>query len=217
VTKTFAIETFISDRCSELVLSHSDLIRGAGYKDVSKGMRRLEQLYAGDVSKGQTLIRALPAVLAVPAETVNKVIEDTQQQLRETENEAWRRLFKPHAIILTEHYRPQTMFVAAFIGVNRLLRIDFDLTAGRTSYIHQALNSVREKLSEWKCRTLPAFGRPTGVVVNYTPDRAVMFSLEGKALEILPRAYRVGKVRLSVCGQRVSPEVLNKIISGARR
>ena len=138
-------------------------------------MRRLERLYAGDVSKGQTLIRALPAVLAVPAETVNKVVEDTQQQLRETENEAWRRLFKPHAIILTEHYRPQTMFVAAF----------------------------------------PAFGRPIGVVVNYTPDRTVMFSLEGKALEILPRAYRVGKVRLSVGGRRVSPEVLNKIISGA--
>jgi len=57
--------------------------------------------------------------------------------------------------------------------------------------------------------------RNTGVVVNYTPDRAVMFSLEGKALEILPRAYRVGKVRLSVGGRRVSPEVLNKIISGA--
>ena len=95
------------------------------------------------------------------------------------------------------------------------MRIDFDLTAGRTSYIHQALNGVHEKLSEWKCRTLPAFGRPTGVVVNYTPDRAVMFSLEGKALEILPRAYRVGKVRLSVGGRRVSPEVLNKIISGA--
>jgi hypothetical protein len=124
VSKTFAIETFISNCCSELVLRHSDLIRGAGYKDVSKGMRRLEQLYAGDVSKGQTLIRALPAVLAVPAETVNKVVEDTQQQLRETENEAWRRLFKPHAIILTEHYRPQTMFVAA------LEHISADLNQG---------------------------------------------------------------------------------------
>ena len=184
-------------------------------------MRRLEQLYAGDMSKGQKAIQALPAVLAASADAVNKAVKDTQQQLheaeqqfREAKNEAWRRLFKPHAIILTERNRPEPMFVAGFIGVNRLLRVDFDLTAGRTSYIYQALNSIRQKLAEWRGRTLPAFGRPTGVIVNYTPDRAVVFNLEGKALEILPRAYRVGDVQLLVGGRHVSPELLDKIISG---
>lgn len=220
MTDILAIETFIGNRCSELGLSQSEFIRDVGYKDISKGIRRLEQLYAGDVSKAQKLIQALPAMLAVSADAVNKAVEGTQQQLRESkqqlresENKAWRRLFKPHAIILTERNRPEPMFVAGFIGVNRILRVDFDLTTGRSSYIHQALNGIGQKLAEWKCRTLPAFGRPTGVVVNYTPDRAVVFNLEGKALEILPRAYRLDDIQLMVGGRHVSPEILDKIIS----
>jgi hypothetical protein len=194
MTDILAIETFIGNRCSELGLSQSELIRCVGYKDISKGMRRLEQLYAGHVSKAQKLIQALPAMLAVSPDAVNKAVEGTQQQLREAGNEAWRRLFKPHAIILTERNRPEPIFVAGLIGVNRILRVDFDLTADRASYIHQAINGIGQKLAEFKSHFLPAFGRPTGVAVNYTPDRAVVFSLNRKALEILPRTYRIGDV-----------------------
>ena len=42
-----AIEALVSRRCDELGLSHKELIRRCGYKNVSKGLRRLEQLYAG--------------------------------------------------------------------------------------------------------------------------------------------------------------------------
>jgi hypothetical protein len=42
-----------------------------------------------------------------------------------------------HVVILTEKTRPQPIFVAAFTGVERLLRIDFDVAAGRASYINQ--------------------------------------------------------------------------------
>lgn len=50
MTKTLVIETFISNHCSQLGLSRPDFIPGVGYKNVSKGLRRLGQLYAGHVS-----------------------------------------------------------------------------------------------------------------------------------------------------------------------
>ena len=43
--------------------------------------------------------------------------------------------FQPHAVILTERTGPQPIFVAAIIGVERLLRVDFDLDGERESYI----------------------------------------------------------------------------------
>jgi hypothetical protein len=45
---------------------------------------------------------------------------------------------------------------------------------------------------------LPCFGRPTGFVVNYAPDRAVRFDLDGQAIAILPQAFRVGEVHMSL-------------------
>jgi hypothetical protein len=104
--------------------------------------------------------------------------------------------FRPHAIILTEKTVPQPIFVAAIIGAERLLRIDFDLALGPGSYANQALAGVRRKLAEFRSKsgempdTLLAFGRPVGVVVNYMPDRAVRFDLDGKPLVTLPRARR---------------------------
>jgi hypothetical protein len=43
--------------------------------------------------------------------------------------------FQPHAVILTERSVRQPIFVAAIIGVERLLRVDFDLDGERKSYV----------------------------------------------------------------------------------
>ena len=37
------------------------------------------------------------------------------------------------------------------------------------------------------------FGAPTGFVINYDPDRAVRYDLEGRALEILRGAVKLGE------------------------
>jgi len=112
--------------------------------------------------------------------------------------------FRPHCIILTNRLIPQPIFVAAFLGVNRLLRIDFDVTTEPSTYIGQALDGVRVRLERWKGDAdtvptdLPAFGRVTGVVINYSPDRAVRFDLDGNVIENLDRTYRVGQATLEV-------------------
>jgi hypothetical protein len=58
-----------------------------------------------------TLIRALPIALEVPADVVQRAVEATQRQLLEAEETA---------IVLTERERPEPMFVAANTIVSKL-------------------------------------------------------------------------------------------------
>jgi hypothetical protein len=188
------ISLLIIGRLRVLDLQRSDLLRRAGYKNIAKGLRRFDELLAGDLVKTRELIRALPAALNVPPEPVDQAIEETRRRIAEAQEAAeqprltvWRAAFKAHVIIVTERTVPQPFFVAAFIGVERLLRIDFDLALAPVSYTNQALTGLRRRLAEFKSEAIPAFGRPIGVIVNYTPDRAIRFDLDGNALEILPR------------------------------
>ena len=120
------IQALISSRCSELGLRPVEVVRRCGYKNVSKGLRRLEDIFRGCFAGTDTLIRGLPVALEVSVDVVKRAVENTQRQLLDAEEAAWREAFRPHAVILTERERPQPLFVAAFIGVDRLLRVHLD-------------------------------------------------------------------------------------------
>ena len=219
ISEPLAIKSLIVDRSRVLDLSRPDLMRRAGYKNIAKGLRRLDELLAGELDKTRDLIRALPAALDVPPEVVEHAIEETRRRIaeaqeaaRQAREAAWRAAFRPHAIILTERTVPQPIFVAAIIGVERLLRIDFDLALPPVSYASQALAGIRRRLSEFRSESgkipdaLPGFGRPIGVIVNYTPDRAIRFDLDGNALEILPRAHRPAEAYIAIRGRPLGGE-----------
>jgi hypothetical protein len=57
---SWPIEKLIIERCRELGLSRRELVERCGYKNVSKGLRRLEQVYTGDLEKAVSLLRGLP-------------------------------------------------------------------------------------------------------------------------------------------------------------
>ena len=109
-----------------------------------------------------------------------------------------KKTFQPHAIIIGERKIPSPIFVAAIFGVDRILRIDFDPDQPPVTFIRQAMAGIEQKLAHFKCAALPGFGRPVGFVVNYSPDHAIRYDLEGNALEILPAAYRTGRAAMSL-------------------
>jgi hypothetical protein len=88
---------------------------------------------------------------------------------------------------------PQPIIVAAFTGVERLSRIDFDLAL---------VPSFTRRLSTETCNfrsevgripeTLSAFRSISWGIVNHISDRAIQFDLDGKPLVILPHAPRPG-------------------------
>lgn len=141
ISEPLAIKSLIVDRSRVLDLNRPDLVRRAGYKNIAKGLRRLDELLAGDLDKSRGLVRALPAALDVPTEVVEHAIAETRRRIAEAQEAArlareaaWRAGFRPHAIILTERTVPQPIFVAAIIGVERLLRMDFSLALPPLSY-----------------------------------------------------------------------------------
>ena len=91
--------------------------------------------------------------------------------------------FRPHAITVTDRSIPSPIFVAALIGVEKILRIDFDTSLPEETYVDQALAQIPEQTI--------AFGRPTGVTVNYAPDRAVRYDLQGNFIEALTEAIQM--------------------------
>src|SRR4051794_35417261 len=133
MTIKLAIEELIDQRCQELDMRPIDLIRRTNYQNEAKGLRRLRALCSGDLLSCKTLVASLPQALDVPVETIEVAITNTRRQLiefdeqrRTTEEAAWRASFRPHPIILTDWTVLQPIFIAALIGVDRILRIDFD-------------------------------------------------------------------------------------------
>ena len=103
--------------------------------------------------------------------------------------------------------------------MERLLRIDFDPASAPVSYVKQAVSGIRQKLAKFSSETgripetLPAFGCPIGVIVNYTPNLAVRFDLNGEALAILPRAHRPVEPYIALRRRPVRPAPLRVIMS----
>ena len=209
-----AIRALIDTRRHELGLSAVELIRLCKYKNVTKGLRRLEHLCEGDFNGTAGLIQTLPDALGVSPEVVKKAVEETQRFLHDSEEAAWRAAFRPHAIIITNRERPEPLFVAFFIGVDRLVRVDFDLTEGPLTFLSQALDGVRERLNQWGGDRLPAFGTPVGVIVNYSPDRAIRFDLTGRPIASFDRAHRLGRASFSIGGREVTEGELATVLSG---
>jgi hypothetical protein len=185
----------IESRMSELNLSRASFVTRLGYKNIAKGIRRLEALCRGDIEGTKQLLERLPQALVISAEAVELAVEKSlreiasaQRQERELREETWRASFRPHAVIATERTIPSPIFVAALIGVEKLLRIDFDLTQGPETFVRQALNKLPEAVI--------SFGKVRGFVVNYSTGEATKFDRAGEPIETMDRPIRLGSAAL---------------------
>jgi hypothetical protein len=199
-----AIAALIRSRMTELGLSRGEFAKRLGYKNIAKGIRRIDVLCDGDLEGTKHFLDVLPQALETSAETVKLALEQTVRELElaekqeaEARDKIWRDNFCPHAIILTERTVPSPIFVAAMIGVEKLLRIDLDATQGPVSFVMQVLNRLPDQV--------PAFGKPIGFVINYSPDHAIRFDLNGQPTAILDKAVRPGTAVLLRLGGRPIP------------
>lgn len=200
----------INARCEALGITRGELARRLGYANLGKGARRIDGLVGGDLARVPELINRLPEALDLAPNTIAQAVDETQREAERLKQEhiaaeeaEWRASFRPHAIIITERTIPSSITQCIFTGGSANRRIDIDASRPRASFISQALNELNARLTRWRGQ-IPYFGKPTGLVVNYTPDRAVAFSLQGAAEQILPKAFRIQDGSLSIGGRRVS-------------
>ena len=206
-----AIATLIRSRMTELGLSRGEFAKRLGYKNIAKGIRRIDALCEGDINGTKQFLDMLPQALETSAETVKCALDQTVRDIElaakqeaETRDKIWRENFRPHAIILTEQTVPSPIFVAAMIGVEKLLRIDLDPTQGPVSFMRQVLERLPERV--------PAFGKSIGFVINYSPDQAVRFDSNGQPIATLDEAVRPGTAALRLRGRPITAAALGMII-----
>jgi hypothetical protein len=211
---SLAIQILICGRCRELSLSRSELVRRCGYRNITKGIRRLEELLAGDLQRTTSLLSGLAIALELSPDVVQRALNATQQQLEERASRtameaeaAWRAAFKPHGILLGTDTRPsQALIFAITGGAERWLKILLDQSQPPVTYAEQALAVVR------KTPFVRFFGRTTGFIVNYTPDHAVRFDCEGLPVEKIMRAYRPGELAATLGRHPVSAAAFGKAL-----
>ena len=97
--------------------------------------------------------------------------------------------FQPHAILETERRIPSPVWLAGVLGIETILRIDFDKKLPSATFLRQALKKLPE--------AVPAFGRVVGVTINYKPDFAVKYDLTGAPVEVLDQAKVCGVAYIS--------------------
>jgi hypothetical protein len=172
---------------------------------MSKGLRRLDQVCAGEFERAGALLARLPDALDLPPETVKEAITATTRQIAAEADARWRASFKPAAYLLGTSNRPSQIWMFGVTGgAERWLKIPLDISQSPVTYAEQALAVVRET------PTVQFFGLTTGFIVNYTADHAVRFDLEGRPMETLARAYRPGEVTLYLGNREIPPGTLGR-------
>jgi hypothetical protein len=206
--RRYPIHELIENRRKELGIRRSELARRCGFKNISKGLRRIDNVCQGDLTAqlSKKVLDALPAALEVEDAVVEAVINETTNIIAEVEHRAaaereaaYRASFRPHGYLLGTDTRPSQIVIFGITGgAERWHKIPFDLSQPPVTFAAQAHAVVRKK------PTVPFFGPTTGFIVNYTPDNAVRFDLNGVPVEQSGRAYRPGKVNVFI-GKRELP------------
>ena len=194
------LSKLIEDRLEDLGISRRELVPRLGYTNVNKGHRRLSAILLGDRQIARQLRTALALALEVDISEVDAAIDtDHQAELTELDKQ-YREKFVAHAIVTTAYSIPSPIFVAAMCRSDRLMRIDFKEGSSPVTYSYQA----KQKLPEG----IPAFGKTTGFIVNYSPYHAVAFDRCGHPTRQLNEAVRLGQAHLNVSRHVFPPELI---------
>lgn len=183
------VATLIRSAIEKRAISKAEFVRTLGYSNVSKGLRRLDELLAGN-PPADFLLPQLTRALAVDGPRLACAVRATNEKAK-AQNEAtalachhaWVAAFRPYAVILTSKSIPSPVFAAIALGPRKLLCIELDEERQPETFMDQVL----QKLPSWLAEdgTVPCFGKPTGFVVNYEPTWSVEFDLDGRALRTM--------------------------------
>jgi hypothetical protein len=198
----YPIRELIENQVKRLGLRRNELARRCGFNNLAKGLRRIDGVCHGDLDSpgAKMVVDNLAAAIEVDKNAVENAITATAEIIAETNrlaeaerDAAWRESFKPHAYLVGSENRPSQITRYGMTGgPERWLKIPLDLSQPPVTYAVQAHEFVA------KTPFVPFFGKTTGFVVNYTPDSAVHFDLDGNPVERFDRAYIPGQVEVFI-------------------
>jgi len=116
------IRDLVERRLKVLGIRRGELACRCGFKNVHKGIRRIDAVCGGDLDSlsAGAILKALPMALEVCEDVAVRQTVDLlaqEKRIAATEQEAaWRASFKPHAYLCGMETRPSSITVYAFSG-----------------------------------------------------------------------------------------------------
>jgi hypothetical protein len=170
------------------------MVMNLGFKNLSKGVRRLEHL----IHTGwcpEFIKDMLPSALGLEPKTIQRAFEDTHTQHREEEEDYRRRKdehartsFRPHIWIKHERENPQlgSVCIVGFAGIQHWKVIPLPDDIGCKPWIEQ-FRVVREEIGIHRLREgvdRSMFGGVLGYMYRKTYDNSFLFSNDGALVEV---------------------------------
>lgn len=186
--ETNPLAKLIRDRLNALELTKHELVRRLGYRNLGKGLSRLQQIYAGDFTRADYFLTSLTQALQLDPSSVENAQAETERIARVSLSRQREYQFKPHAVFLTEHRIPQQIVMAALIGADRKRYAYFDFLTDPRKFKSIVLNQIPA--------AIPLFGDVNGFVINFSPRYAIRYDLKGLQVEVLNKAKTLGEIRI---------------------
>ena len=216
MSDNYPIHDLIDNQQKRLGIRRSELADRCGFKNIVKGIRRIDAICNGDLTSpaSRMVLDALPLALELDKESVDAAVCSTAEIIAEGERHAeaereaaWRASFVPHAYLLGSAERPSQLFAYGLTGgAERWLKIPLDISKSPLTFAAQA------HAFAVKTPRTAFHGPTTGFIVNYTPDSSVRFDIDGNPVEEFDRAYRPGEVELLLRGRTVPTETFAKVM-----
>ena len=183
----YAITRLVQQELAKRNWRKSTLVAAMGYKNISRGMKRLENcLNAGDCSNADLLSRLRQALEITEAQFDDAVAATRRERLEESrasaarEEENRRARFHPYIYVRTSEHRPASITAAAVIGprLKYLQLNDTVLSLPRPDLIARVADIVKDHYQRNLGKCL-LFGRITGYALRIAYDETVVFNTDG--------------------------------------
>ncbi len=184
---------FLESNMAAKGLLPKTLVAAAGYTNITKGLRRYEEMLQGNLSHCETIADGLPGIFGCSPEEVARILDDTRYVVRGRRDRDFRLAFTPHVIWACTSTRPSSITFAGMFNVAARLRFDPENLDIPAEFSTQAVQARPEGV--------PLFGRTHGFYVNYSPDVAVLFDKDGEPVQVLDACVRPGYSTASVGGR----------------
>jgi len=180
----------IESRLADLGPTKAQLIARLGYRNIAKGLSRLDQVCRGEFNKADFLLSGLARGLNLEPSQIEEARVATVQERTQRQEAEEAHSFRPHAIFLTEHRVPTQIVIAGIIGADRQRYVYFDDDAAPETFRDTVLGAMPS--------AIPTFGRVQGFVINYRLDHAVEYDLSGNVVTDYDRIRRLGHIRVGL-------------------
>ena len=185
-----------------------NIVKKLGYKNLNKGLRRLEHL----IQTGQcpdSLREKLPTVLGIDPSAIEEAFEATlaQQRVdeekdRRTREDYERKTFRPHLWVKHELQNPPvgSICIVAFIGIEhwKIITLPEDIASLKWSDQRMTIiEKIREHQSQ-ECVNTNIFGKVTGYLYRKTYNDSYLFNIDGTLLQKYKSRIRKPEIYLKI-------------------